>query len=163
ALTRLAADEVGRMIDDGAAVVDVRTGRDYDRGHIPGSYFVGIEGPVSAWVGWLIARGRPIVLVGGTDSELRKAQRQLLRIGVDIRDRRRGGHGAVGPERRADDGRRCARRARVGGRPRAWRRAHVCARRAASGGRDTSRGAGRGALRVGLPRGDRGEPPRASR
>src|SRR5438876_7337481 len=83
ALTRLAADEVGRMMDDGAAVVDVRTGRDYDRGHVPGSYSVGIDGPVTAWVGWLIARGRPLVLVGGTENELRKAQRQLLRIGFD--------------------------------------------------------------------------------
>ena len=82
-LTRLGADEVGQRIDAGAAVVDIRPGRDYDRGHIPGSYSIGIDGPVSAWVGWLIARGRPIVLVGGTDNELRKAQRQLLRIGYD--------------------------------------------------------------------------------
>src|SRR2546427_1578087 len=83
ALTRLAADEVGRMMDDGAAVVDVRTGREYDRGHVPGSYSVGIDGPVSAWLGWLIPRRRPLVLVGGSDNELRKAQRQLLRIGFD--------------------------------------------------------------------------------
>ena len=82
-LTRLGADEVGQRIDAGAAVVDIRPGRDYDRGHIPGSYSIGIDGPVSVWVGWLIARGRPIVLVGGTDNELRKAQRQLLRIGYD--------------------------------------------------------------------------------
>ena len=82
-LTRLGADEVGQRIDAGAAVVDIRPGRDYDRGHIPGSYSIGIDGPVSVWVGWLIARGRPIVLVGGTDDELRKAQRQLLRIGYD--------------------------------------------------------------------------------
>src|SRR5207302_1095001 len=58
-LTRLGADEVGQRIDAGAAVVDIRPGRDYDRGHIPGSYSIGIDGPVSAWVGWLIARGRP--------------------------------------------------------------------------------------------------------
>ena len=82
-LTRLGADEVGQRIDEGAAVVDIRPGRDYDRGHIPGSYSIGIDGPVSVWVGWLIARGRPIVLVGGTDDELHKAQRQLLRIGYD--------------------------------------------------------------------------------
>jgi len=68
---------------EGAAVVDVRPGRDYDRGHIPGSYNIGIDGPVSAWVGWLIARGRPIVLAGGTDAQHKKARRQLLRIGFD--------------------------------------------------------------------------------
>src|SRR5213596_1462337 len=82
-LTSLGADEVASMMDAGAAVVDVREGREYDRGHIPGSYCVGIDGPVSAWVGWLIARGRPIVLAGGSQPEHRKAQRQLLRIGFD--------------------------------------------------------------------------------
>ena len=83
ALTRLTADAVEQLQDSGAAIVDIRPGRDYDRGHIPGSYSIGMEGPVSAWVGWLVARGRPIVLVGGTDDELRTAHRQLLRIGFD--------------------------------------------------------------------------------
>src|SRR5207253_1024551 len=58
-LTPLEADEVAQMMDSGAAVIDIRTGRDYDAGHIPGSYQVGIDGPVSAWVGWLVAGGRP--------------------------------------------------------------------------------------------------------
>jgi hydroxyacylglutathione hydrolase len=82
-LARLSADEVGAMMDEGAAVVDVRPGREYDREHIPGSYSIGIDGPVSAWVGWLIARGRLIVLAGGTDAQHQKARRQLLRIGFD--------------------------------------------------------------------------------
>jgi hydroxyacylglutathione hydrolase len=82
-LIRLDAAEVAQLMDGGAAVVDVRDGRDYDRAHIPGSYSIGIDGPVSAWVGWLIARGRPIVLAGGSAEENRRAQRQLLRIGFD--------------------------------------------------------------------------------
>ena len=82
-ITRLSADEVAGMMDEGAAVVDVRPGRDYDREHIPGSYSIGLDGPVSAWVGWLIARGRLIVLAGGTEAQHQKARRQLLRIGFD--------------------------------------------------------------------------------
>lgn len=82
-LARLTAGEAAQLMDGGAAVVDVREGRDYDSGHIPGSYSVGIDGPVSAWVGWLIARGRPIVLAGGSAAQNREAQRQLLRIGFD--------------------------------------------------------------------------------
>jgi hydroxyacylglutathione hydrolase len=81
--TKLTADAVDALIRDGAAVVDVRLGRDYDKGHIPGSYSVGLDGPFSAWVGWLVPRGRPIVLAGGTDSQHRDAQRQLFRIGFD--------------------------------------------------------------------------------
>jgi hydroxyacylglutathione hydrolase len=80
---RLAAAEVAALIDSGAAVVDIRPGREYDRGHIPGSYSVGLEGPWSAWVGWLVPRGRTIVLAGGTDEQHREAQRQLHRIGFD--------------------------------------------------------------------------------
>jgi hydroxyacylglutathione hydrolase len=82
-LARLSAEEVANMTDEGAAIVDVRPGRDFDREHIPGSYSIGIDGPVSAWVGWLIARGRLIVLACGTDAQHQKARRQLLRIGFD--------------------------------------------------------------------------------
>jgi rhodanese-related sulfurtransferase len=80
---KLSAAEVARLMHDGAAVVDVRIGRDYDRGHVPGSYSVGLDGPLSAWVGWLIPRGRQLVLAGGTDAQHREAQRQLYRIGFD--------------------------------------------------------------------------------
>ena len=82
-LTRLSADQVAKLMEEGAAVVDVRSGRDYDRGHIAGSYSVGLSGSVSAWVGWLVERGRPIVLAGGSDNQHGEAQLQLLRIGFD--------------------------------------------------------------------------------
>ncbi|TAN33953.1 MBL fold metallo-hydrolase [bacterium] len=79
----LSPEAVARLMTEGAALVDVRPGRDYDRGHIPGSYGVGLDGPLSAWVGWLVARGRQIVLAGGSPAQHREAQRQLLRIGFD--------------------------------------------------------------------------------
>ncbi|MHB8611598.1 MAG: MBL fold metallo-hydrolase [Candidatus Dormibacteraceae bacterium] len=79
----LSASEVARLMAEGAAVVDVRNGRQYDRGHIPGSYSIGLDGPFSAWVGWLIPRDRRIVLAGGTDAQHVEAQRQLFRIGFD--------------------------------------------------------------------------------
>jgi hydroxyacylglutathione hydrolase len=83
AMPRLSPREVARLMSAGAAVVDVRLGRDYDREHIPGSYSVGLDGPVSAWVGWLIARDRVVVFAGGTEADHLEAQRQLLRIGFD--------------------------------------------------------------------------------
>jgi hydroxyacylglutathione hydrolase len=80
---KLSAAQVAGLMDERAAVVDVRPGRNYDRGHIPGSYSVGLDGPLSAWVGWLIPRGRRLVLAGGTDAQHHEAQRQLYRIGFD--------------------------------------------------------------------------------
>lgn len=66
-----------------AAIIDVRAGREYDRGHIPGSFSIGLEGPFSAWVGWVVESYRPLVLVGGSDAQHALAQRQLVRIGYD--------------------------------------------------------------------------------
>jgi len=82
---KLTAGEVAELMDEGAAVIDIRKGVEYDRGHIPGSYCVGLlpGEAFSAWVGWLIDRKRPIVLAGGSDKLCREAQRQLLRIGFD--------------------------------------------------------------------------------
>jgi hydroxyacylglutathione hydrolase len=80
---RLTAAAVAKLIDGGAVVVDVRPGREYDRAHIPGSYSIGAEGPVSAWVGWLIPRHRLIVLAGGSHALHAEIQRQLQRIGYD--------------------------------------------------------------------------------
>lgn len=82
---KLKAGEVAALKDRGAAIVDIRPGREYDRGHIPGSYSVSLlpGEAFSAWVGWLVARERPIVLVGGSDRQQAEAQRQLHRIGFD--------------------------------------------------------------------------------
>jgi hydroxyacylglutathione hydrolase len=81
---RLTPDDVARMVREGAAVVDIRPGAEYDRGHIPGSYCIGLAGePFSAWVGWLVPRDRPIVLAGGSRADHVEAQRQLHRIGFD--------------------------------------------------------------------------------
>ena len=66
-----------------AAIVDLRPAREYDGEHIPGSFNVGIDGPFSAWVGWVVERGRPIVLAGGRPEQQADAHRQLLRIGYD--------------------------------------------------------------------------------
>jgi len=82
-LPSLTADATADLLRRGAALVDVRPGRAYDAGHIPGSFAIGLEGPFGPWVGWVIERGRPIVLAGGTPAQHAGAHLQLLRIGYD--------------------------------------------------------------------------------
>ncbi len=78
----LTADMTDLLLKRGAALIDMRKGRAYDRGHIPGAYCIGFEGPFSAWVGWVIGPERPLVLLGET-AQVKEAHRQLLRIGYD--------------------------------------------------------------------------------
>src|SRR5579859_2316105 len=84
AMPRLTADQVAGSMEHGAAVIDIRSATEYDRAHIPGSYSIPIGGDsFSAWAGWLVARERSIVLVGGTVAQHREAQLQLHRIAFD--------------------------------------------------------------------------------
>ncbi|MFZ0217397.1 MAG: MBL fold metallo-hydrolase [Candidatus Dormiibacterota bacterium] len=83
ALPRLGAADVAAAQTEGAVLVDLRGGEAFDRGHIGGSLCIGLQGAFGPWVGWLVPRNRPLVLVGGTSEDQRLAQRQLLRIGFD--------------------------------------------------------------------------------
>ncbi len=82
-LSDLDPDRVAQLMAEGVAVVDIRPSQEYDQGHIPGSYSIGLDTTFSAWVGWLIPHQRPMLLVGDGDDDLRQAHRQLIRIGYD--------------------------------------------------------------------------------
>ena len=71
------------LLTQGAVVVDVRPFADYDGGHIPNSLSAGIDGPLSAWVGWVLSEETPLILLGASPDDERAAQRELLRIGYD--------------------------------------------------------------------------------
>ena len=79
----LSAHEVRRAIDRGIAVLDVRPAPEFARGHIPGSYGIAIEAPLTVWAGWLIPFGTPLVLVTSDDRECAAAVHRLIRIGYD--------------------------------------------------------------------------------
>lgn len=82
-LRLLSAGEVQEAVQKGAVVVDVRPFADYDIIHIPNSLNAGIDGPLSAWVGWVLEPETPLVLLGASAEDEHEAQRQLLRIGYD--------------------------------------------------------------------------------
>jgi hydroxyacylglutathione hydrolase len=83
ALRPLSAAEVLAAMQQGAVVVDVRPFAAYDEAHIPRSLNAGIDGPLSAWVGWVLEAETPLVLLGASVDDEREAQRELLRIGYD--------------------------------------------------------------------------------
>lgn len=82
-LRPLSPDEVEAALAGGAALVDARPFAAYDTGHIPNSVHAGLDGPFSAWIGWVLPPETPIVLLAEAPDEAREAQRELLRIGFD--------------------------------------------------------------------------------
>jgi hydroxyacylglutathione hydrolase len=82
-LKPLSPQEVERALTSGAILLDVRPYKDYDAGHIPNSLTAGLDGPLSAWVGWALPPDARIILLGASPDDEREAQIELLRIGFD--------------------------------------------------------------------------------
>jgi hydroxyacylglutathione hydrolase len=82
-LKPLSAGEVKALMDEGGVVLDVRHGKAFGAGHIPMSYGIRVDAPLTTWAGWLIPFGSRIVLVAASTEEIVAATRQLIRIGYD--------------------------------------------------------------------------------
>jgi hydroxyacylglutathione hydrolase len=82
-LKPLAPGEVKAMMDEGVVVLDVRHGKAFAAGHIPNSYGIRVDAPLTTWAGWLIPFGSRLVLFGEGTDEILAATRQLIRIGYD--------------------------------------------------------------------------------
>jgi glyoxylase-like metal-dependent hydrolase (beta-lactamase superfamily II)/rhodanese-related sulfurtransferase len=77
------SDELRRRIEAGEWVVDLRNRTVFAAGHMPGTLNFGIDGGFATYLGWLIEWGTPITLLGETEDDVAKAQRELVRIGID--------------------------------------------------------------------------------
>ena len=88
-------DEVLRLGDAGAQVLDVRDASEYAKGHLAGSINIGLGGQYATWAGTVLDRTRPIVIIAEPAREQEAALR-LGRIGFDhVRGYLRGGMQAL--------------------------------------------------------------------
>lgn len=94
------ATELRRRIEAGEWVVDLRSRIAFAAGHAPGTLNFGLDGGFATYLGWLVAWGTPITLLGETAEEVAEAQRELVRIGID----RPAAHATGGPEDWSDRG-----------------------------------------------------------
>lgn len=62
-LTPLSVEETEALVADGAVVVDVRQIEPYAAGHVPGSVSIPWRGQFATWLGWLVPRDQPVVVV----------------------------------------------------------------------------------------------------
>jgi len=75
-------DEVLRMGDTGAQILDVRDPSEYAKGHLAGSINIGLGGQYATWAGTVLDRAKPIVIIAEPGREQEAALR-LGRIGFD--------------------------------------------------------------------------------
>ncbi|MFF0372212.1 rhodanese-like domain-containing protein [Micromonospora sp. NPDC005087] len=82
-VTRADAGQLRERIAAGEWVVDLRHRKAYAASHLAGTIGLGLDGPMSTWLGWLIQWGVPITLLAETPEQVAGAQRELVRIGID--------------------------------------------------------------------------------
>ncbi len=78
----LTAEDVRKAIKAGATVLDTRKADDFEKGFIPGSINIGLNGQFAVWVGTLIDITKSIVLVTEPGKESESVLR-LARVGYE--------------------------------------------------------------------------------
>lgn len=81
-LKKLAIDDVLRLQNAGAQVVDVRDPAEFEAAHLKGSLNIGLGGKYATWAGTLLDKEQPIVIIAEPGRENEAATR-LGRIGFD--------------------------------------------------------------------------------
>jgi hydroxyacylglutathione hydrolase len=72
----LSANEFAKYVKHGAYILDTRKPDDFEKGHIPGSLNIGLNGQYAVWVGTLIGIDEELVLV----TEPGKQEESVLRL-----------------------------------------------------------------------------------
>jgi rhodanese-related sulfurtransferase len=81
-LKALTVEDVVRLKNQGAQVVDVREAADFEAAHLKGSINIGLKGKYATWCGSILSHDPPIVLVAEPGYE-EEAVMRLGRIGFD--------------------------------------------------------------------------------
>jgi rhodanese-related sulfurtransferase len=83
ALGPLRVDEVRRLVNQGAVIVDVRPVEGFASGHVPSSLSIPLRDQFATWLGWLVEEGRPIVFVLDDDQDREDLVCQALKVGYE--------------------------------------------------------------------------------
>lgn len=75
--------QLRHRLENGEWVVDLRSRKAYVVSHLAGTISLGLDGPMATWLGWLIDWGAPLTLLGESREQVARAQRELVRIGID--------------------------------------------------------------------------------
>lgn len=77
------ADEIADRLAAGEWVVDLRDRVAFAAGHVSGSFNFEAEGRLATHLAWLIPLDKPVTLLAESPAQLARAQRELVRVGID--------------------------------------------------------------------------------
>ena len=83
ALKEMSSDEILKGMKAGAWVVDLRHRDLWSEGHLKGSINFGVEGSFATYFGWIFPFEKEVILISDQKEDISKAQRELVRIGID--------------------------------------------------------------------------------
>jgi hydroxyacylglutathione hydrolase len=75
--------DIRRRIESGEWVVDLRDRVAFAAGFVPGAVSFPVNGSFASYLGWILPWGTPVTLLGETPEQVARAQRELVRIGID--------------------------------------------------------------------------------
>jgi hydroxyacylglutathione hydrolase len=78
----LSPEKAETEIEKGALILDTRAVDDFEKGFIPGSLFIGLDGTFAVWVGTLVDINIPLLVVAAPGKE-REAILRLARVGYE--------------------------------------------------------------------------------
>jgi rhodanese-related sulfurtransferase len=93
-MNAISVEELEREMKEGTLVLDTRLNHNFEKGFIPGSLFIGLDGMYAIWVGTLIDINQPLIIVCEEGKEEESILR-LARVGYEkVKGYLRGGFAA---------------------------------------------------------------------
>jgi hydroxyacylglutathione hydrolase len=90
-LASLTVEQVRRLVEDGATVVDVRPIEEYAAAHVPGSLSIELRSAFGTWLGWLLPEDAVVIVLRGHDQDPAEILGQAAKVGYDIAGELTGG------------------------------------------------------------------------
>ena len=83
-LPALSPKDVQTQSQQDAWVLDVRSGDDFARAHVPGSVNIALSGQFASWAGAIFGIHSNPILVANTEAQVEEARMRLARVGIEV-------------------------------------------------------------------------------
>jgi hydroxyacylglutathione hydrolase len=82
-LPAIGAMQLKKMLEDGEAALDIRSGEEFCAGHVPGSINIALSGQFASWAGAVLGLSSHPVLIAESETQMCEARMRLSRIGLE--------------------------------------------------------------------------------